>query len=137
MSGEIHKDVADTFRKARNDVEMLVNSTLTRGDFGRGVEKWALIAIILPPGWGDGSPEVVQYHRKRRVAEFRLVIDFEKFKCADEVGHKGLIGEMLLRSVALMEEMSIPGFDLNSFRLEVRRVAEGQGWLKAVGEPGG
>jgi len=137
MSGEIHKDFADKYLTARNEVERIINTEWTNQNFGPGLDKWALIAIILPAGWGDDLPEVSKYHRKRRVVEFRLVIDFESFKGADDDAQKGLLCEMLLRSIDRMGEMRIPELDLGRLRSEVRRVAEGQGWLGRIGETSG
>ncbi len=127
MSGEIHKDVADGYSIARNDVEGRINQAFLNHEFGRGLEKWAVIAIILPPGWGDRWTEVKKYDRRRRQTEFRLIINFETFNGASDTRQRDLIFDLLLRSIDLMEELPVPDVDFPLLRSVVLTVAKSQG----------
>lgn len=129
MSAEAWIDVSDTYRKARNQIEEAVNRALSDRDYGKGVRKWAFLAIMLPPDIQQDYPEVYKYHKSDKSVEFRLRVDLEAFKAGDESTHKRLICEALLHSLNMLDEKSLPYFDHKQLRSDFQSLAKQHGWL--------
>src|SRR4051812_4417485 len=107
MSGEIMADVADAHREARNEVEEQLNERFGARDYGRDLQKLALIAIIRPAG-DDAYPEIYKYQKKDRTVEARLKINHEEFRGAkDKTERKQLLLDALERAIARMSELKI------------------------------
>jgi hypothetical protein len=127
MSAEIHKDIGPGFGAANRDVKNAVNSLLP-GDYGPGVEKWYHIAIIMPATSAASYPEIREYRRDKKQAEFRLTVDFETFRTADAADKRRLLCESLLRSLTIMAEMDIPDFHTKLLYRDRAAVAAEHGW---------
>jgi Immunity protein 44 len=127
MSGEIQSDIADEYRLARKDVEVAVNAALGASNYGDGLSKWSLIAIILEEDHPDFD-EVKRYRKKERNFEFRLKISHAEFKATDSVGRRKLIVEALLRSIAEMRRLAIRSIDSAKLESDVRELAAAKGW---------
>jgi hypothetical protein len=128
MSGEVQSDIADEYRLARKDVEAAVNAALRPFNYGDGLNKWSVIAIILEEDHPDFD-EVKKYRGKERTFEFRLKISHTAFKSADPVGRRRLIVEALLRSIAEMRILTIRSIDHAKLESDVRELAAAKGWL--------
>lgn len=127
MSAEVDEKYGDDLRLARNFIEQKFNPLLKQ-DYGPGVVEWALITILrdkIDPGWG----EVKKYHRKRRVMEFRLIIDPLEFEWRDASGQRDLVFASIMRSLDLFREMNLKNveFDLDQFRGDLVAAAEKHG----------
>jgi hypothetical protein len=106
MSGEIQADVAESFRKASNAVENVVNQLIEGVSFGGKIEEWTFIAIIRK----EDHPlfdEVVKISSRGKVLEFRLKIPHSDFLSASQIEQTRLILRGLLRSVSLMEKLGV------------------------------
>lgn len=124
----MHTDVADSYRKARNHIEKIVNDTISDRDYGRAVKQWAFISILLPSDI-EGYQEIIKYHKTQKVIEFRLKIDYRSFKDGNEVAHKRLICEALLRSLQMLSESNIKNFDHVQLKDDFLEIARTNQWL--------
>lgn len=118
LSAEVHHDVSEALRQARIKVEPAINAGLA-SDYGPAVDnRWTVITILrprIPRGWG----EVCKYHRRDRVAEFRLIIDYSEFKVASPQEQTRMLVESILRSVDLFPTLKVEGFDVDRFRRDI------------------
>ncbi len=128
MSGEIQSDIADAYRSVRKDIEAAVNDALRPGDYGKGLDKWVVIAIIREEDHPDFD-EIKKYRAKERKFESRLKVSHGAFKAADAMGRCKLIIEMLLRSVADMRKIGVRNIDYAQIEDDVRKLAAVKGWL--------
>jgi len=106
ISGEITADVADSYRGARKRLEESVNEMLKSLPLRSEVLKWAFIAIIRPDHHADYA-EFSKRHLDRKVLEFRLKIDYQKFLVSSPAQQATMILEALDRSVEMMAQMGI------------------------------
>lgn len=126
-SSEVQSDVADSHRPARKDVELTINNVITERNYGDGVSKWALIYIILDEG--DDYPELNRYQKKNGVAEFRLVVDYTTIQACDDMEHRKLLAQAIVRSLDLAKTMKLDGFDLDAFSRDVLNALAERRWL--------
>jgi hypothetical protein len=127
LSAEVQHDVSEDLRQASLQIEPKVNAQLA-ADYGPAIEEWALISILrprIPEGWG----EIWRYHRPRRVAEFRLIIDHKEFKGAGPQKQRTMLLASILRSLDLFGLLKVTAFDVGRFRREATAFAEG--WIVA------
>ena len=110
ISGEITADVADAYRAARKQVEQSVNEALKSMALRTEMLKWAFIAIIRRDDHPDYR-EFTKRHLDRKVLEFRLKIDHDKFLVSPPEQQAAMIIEALNRSLQLMPEMGIEESD--------------------------
>jgi hypothetical protein len=128
ISGEIMFDVEETSRLASNEIESYVNDNIKSINYGNELEKWAYIAIMRPTG-DKYYPEFTKYHKRRKVAEFRLKIDYERFKAAGPMEHRQLICQSLLRSIKMFPDIGVKDFDYKRLEEDFSRSAKEKGWL--------
>ncbi len=83
ISAEIYKDAAETFRATRAEVERTLNSSLEGESYGSCLEEIGIIPIVLPAEFLLGRNERRLFQRKSKSADYRLVIDYNKFQVAD------------------------------------------------------
>lgn len=123
-SGEVDIDVADGYREARNWVEEAVNQELTNVEFSCPFIEWAFIGIVRKEDDRVDYPEIQRKHKKRKVLEFRLKIDHQRFKVGDNFSRRNMIIESLKRSVGLMRTMGITQADLSKLQSVLENVGE-------------
>lgn len=128
MSGEIQSDIADEYRSARKDIESAANAVLGSSDYGDGINKWVLIAIIRDEDHPDFD-EVRKYQKKDRRFESRLKISHADFKTADAMVRRKLIVDALLRSVGEMRRLNIRNIDHAKLESDIRELASSKGWV--------
>ncbi|MGD9155847.1 MAG: Imm44 family immunity protein [Bacillota bacterium] len=128
MSGEVMEDVGESSRLASNEIEEYINEHLQSIDYGPEVEKWAYIAIILPAK-DEFLTEIYKYHKRRKVAEFRLKVDHDKFIKANQLEQRKMLCESLLRSITLFPQIKIKNFDYKRLETDFARIAKEKGWL--------
>jgi Immunity protein 44 len=129
MSAEVWGDVDTSLRKVSRHIEEVVNGSLGARDYGEGVRKWALIAILLPPDMQEDYPERFKYHKSDKTLEFRLRIDLKTFRKADESNQKRLVSEALLQSLDILDQKKVPNFDHHKLRADFLEIAKRQHWL--------
>ena len=129
MSAEEMRDVGDMNQIAQKEIAEYVNGRLTSQDYGKGVEKWAVILIILPAEVQPAFPEVLKYHAQRKVAEFRLWIDHANFKSTDDLGRRKLICQALERSLELFPKAKVKDSDYERLWRDFRLIVSEKGWL--------
>ncbi len=127
MSGEVHGDLADAFRAARNEVVAVLNEAFENKDYGPGLTAWDLIPIILPKDW-PLHEEVVRYSKRTKETEFRLHIDFDTFKNASPAGQRILICNVLRFSLTYLEATKVKDVDFASLRADFEKAILSQRW---------
>jgi len=110
MSSEAMQIVGSDLSRVSNFAETVINEKLVSINFQiDGVDEWAVIAMVL-----EDNPilseykEIQRFHRKGKVLEYRLRIDYQAFLNSDDLGKVQLFFDMLLRSVDLMATKKIP-----------------------------
>ncbi|MDR5741433.1 MULTISPECIES: Imm44 family immunity protein [unclassified Caballeronia] len=109
MATEADSDVADAFREARKIVEDKINSRLISLSLQNSFEKWAFIAMIRSDK--DWANEIAKKNSQKKVLEFRLKIDHERFLNGDLVERQRLLLSALSCSVDKMEKLGISDND--------------------------
>jgi hypothetical protein len=120
MSGEIQVDVNESFGKASNAIEGVVNHLIEDVSFGGKIEQWAFIAIIRK----EDHPlfdEVVKKSSRGKVLEFRLKIPHTEFLSASPKEQTRLILKGLLRSVTLMDRIGLSAEIQDALRTTLSR----------------
>src|SRR5688572_20654783 len=79
FSGELDHRIGDPYRPVRARVEAKLNRMCEGRDYGDAVTRFAIIPVILAPEFLSGRPERRLWKRKERVADYRIIIDFESF----------------------------------------------------------
>lgn len=125
ISGEICAEVADSFRDAMNTVEDAINKAITGKNYAINLNSWDCIAIVRDD---NDFKEISKYSPKKKEMDFRLKIDFNKFRTVTNVGRETLIFEMLERSLVLLKEKEV-GVEIDRLAADVRVVAAQRGWL--------
>lgn len=129
IGGEISADVADAFREARSVVEHTINSVISPTDYGLELESWDCIAIIRDD---DEFTERTRFDRKSRDMDFRLVLDYARFKAAAAREQQSMIVEMLLRSLNVLAEKGLSPTGMARLRKDTESAAKKMGWLQAA-----
>jgi len=125
----MYDDVADSLRIVSNHIENISNKDFfSRRGYGDSVEKWAFIAIILPPEI-EGYTEYRRYHKARKVIEFRLRIDYFEFRDGDESTQMKLICEGLVRSLEGLDKNPVSNFDHMRLKEDFVEFCKKQKWL--------
>lgn len=101
IGGEIDADVADSFRVVRNRIEAAVNRVTMPKSYDMPLTGWDCIAIVRAD---DEFPERIHYSPKNGQMDFRLRIDYSKFRTATPREQELMLFTMLLRSLELLAE---------------------------------
>ncbi|WP_083846021.1 Imm44 family immunity protein [Rhodanobacter spathiphylli] len=101
IGAEIEADIGDQFRNVRRCVVDTINSYIDFREYDLGVESWDCIAIVRDD---DCFPEKFVLNRKNGDMDFRIRIDYSKFKSGDRYEQKRLIFEMLEKSLLMLKE---------------------------------
>lgn len=130
MSGEIQDDISETYGKVSNRIEDVLNPVLQSHNYGDGLLEWDVIAIILDEPASKHYKEIKKYDRRKRSSEFRLAINHSSFKSADAKQQFGLVIDMLLRSLSILEDQKVPNLNISALRSDVMNIARQNHWLK-------
>ena len=132
-SGEVDGEVGDSYREACNEIEPAINGIIGPKHYGTQLLEWAFIGIILRPAFATDFPfkEIKKWHRKELCAEFRLKIDYSKFRESNGLGKRHLICLALLRSLRLMSDLHIDKSSIDALSKDFYELAVGNGWLTA------
>ncbi|MCK9818255.1 hypothetical protein M1B35_30040 [Pseudomonas sp. MAFF 302046] len=77
------------------------------------MDRWSFISIILSGKFVSDYPEVFKFNKKSKVLEFRLKIDHESFKQADESLQISMMLDSIERSIGLMSKFKMVESDRN------------------------
>lgn len=91
FGGELDHRIAEAFRPVRTRVERRLNARCQDRDYGDAVTKIAIIPMILGPEFLEGRTERRLWQRKERAADYRTIIDFQKFSVADDAQRERLL----------------------------------------------
>lgn len=118
MSAEIQRDVYDDYRQARQVIEREINNCIGKKDYGKGLKKWAYIAIIRARD-SDDYDEVAEYSKNKGIVEFRLKLNHDAFLKGTPTDRVRLLSDSLIRSLEMMPEIGVVGVDLTKLRKDV------------------
>mgnify|MGYP003429931519 CR=1 FL=1 len=99
ISGELDSEIDSVFRPIRQEIEVRLNKELGGTSYGNSIEEIFLAPIILGPRFSTRAERKLLKH-KNKVADYRLVIDFEAFLNGTEQARKQLLLGNVLASVA-------------------------------------
>lgn len=130
ISGETWGDKIDKgFRVALNTIEDTVNKKISTKDYGKGLKSWDYIAIILPKDYHEDYPEIYKYSKRTKETEFRLFIDYKKFKKANQHKKITLMCQSSLRSLKMLPELGLKDCDLEQLKQDFLMVCKEHKWL--------
>ncbi|GAA3962068.1 Imm44 family immunity protein [Allohahella marinimesophila] len=98
ISGELDSEIAEVFRAIRQQVEKQLNEHLAGQMYGSAIEKIALAPIIRGPRFSPASERRLVQH-KSKTADYRLVIEYDRFLNGSEQVRRQLLVENLLLAV--------------------------------------
>lgn len=116
FSGETFVDIDEAYSQIRKEIEKEVNAGISKKSYGKGLKSWDVIPIILPKSLRATFPEVAKYRKKDRDAEFRLFINYTKFKKGTKQEQRQLLLDFLRRTLDYMEQWNIEDFDVAALR---------------------
>jgi hypothetical protein len=123
-SGELQVGIDDDFREVRKQIECVINDNICNNNYGSGIVEWAVIFMIYgelgPKNW----KEVKKYHKKRKVFEARIKVDFLEFKNADQNGKFHLLYLALMETLNWLENMKIADIDVPRLRADTIKAIE-------------
>lgn len=120
---------------ARNYVRAVLTNKLENKTYDMPLNGWKCITVMMGP---TGFDERIIYSKTKMNMDFRLKIDYEKFKSTDDLGRQKLIFEMMLRSLDLLKikfEKVRPKLDqkvyeeLARLKNDAMGIAHEEGWL--------
>lgn len=127
LSGEVQVDIADAYRAVRKEVEAALNEALGDRDYGPHVREWDFIAIIRELDHPDYD-ELKKYDRRDKSLEFRLKLNHEQFKAADELARRRMLMGALVRSAREAVGVAPSGTRLDQIERDMMGVARSKAW---------
>ena len=107
MSGEIDADIGRGEHVARNKILPILAELVEGASLAFELERWSFISIILSGKFISDYPEVFKFNKKSKVLEFRLQVDHERFKQADEPLQISMMLDSIERSIGLMSKFKM------------------------------
>ena len=107
MSGEIDADIGRGEHVARNKILPVLAELVEGASLEFELDRWSFISIILSGKFISDYPEVFKFNKKSKVLEFRLQIDHESFKQADEPLQISMMLDSIERSIGLMSKFKM------------------------------
>lgn len=109
MSAEAFPEVADVLRPLRNAIEKDLNGYLESIGYRNVLEEWWVVIILRDD---DLSEEDVRKERGKDIIGMSLKIPYAEFRDGDETKRKGLIYDVILRSLDILEKRKIRNLDV-------------------------
>ena len=98
ISGEIDSEISDAFREIRKEIHPILNKYFSSRNYGSDIEEIGLIPIILGPRFtGHKERRLVQH--KEKSADYRLFINYDKFKNGSKQQRKILFLKNLIEAI--------------------------------------
>lgn len=117
LGGEIFGDVYDASFLVSKEVVNAVNARFKLAkSYGSGLTSWSLIPIIVPERLWSQFPEVARYDKRAKDCEFRLCVDYSKFKKSPKAEQLRLYCNMLRRSLDYLDLWAIEKLDVRRMR---------------------
>jgi hypothetical protein len=123
IGGELESDIADSFRAARRDIEIAINNVIEANVYPGKLKSWDCIAIVRND---EIYGEICKYSKKTGEMDFRLKLDYMKFKEASQIERCKMLFKMLLRSLAIIKEKNALACD--DLLSDVLKVGRNCGW---------
>lgn len=107
----------------------LLNAELQLADYGNGVAEVNFTVIIERDEFFPAKYRYLK-SKKRIDAEMRIVYNQAMDAAMGEF--KGLVAQLYLDTLDLLEDKNIPDFDLKNFRQDLEDLFARQGWIISV-----
>ena len=124
LSGETDADIGPAFGKLIMELGPKLNALFKEKSYGDEVSEIAIIPTVFSPK----TSEILQYKERKRYspktkeAEFRLKIDHQKFKDADEDGKRKLILQNIIDSIRILKTKVKKGFEGDRLEGDIRKL---------------
>jgi len=124
ISGETDADIGDTYGKLIIEIGSKLKILFEKNNYGDKILRISIIPTIFSPKTYEvlNYKERKRYSPKTRVAEFRLKIDHQKFKDADEEGKRKLILQNIIDSIRILKTKVKKGFEGDKLEEDIRRL---------------
>jgi hypothetical protein len=124
ISGETDADIGDAYRKLIMEIGPKLKILCGEKSYGEEILEIAIIPTIFSPKTSDvlQYKERKRYSPKTRAADFRLRIDHQKFKDADEDGKRKLILQNIIDSIRILKTKVKKGFEGDKLEEDIRRL---------------
>jgi stress-induced morphogen len=129
IGGEIREDLDDDFMAATDAVEDAVNDVLAGHDYAIPLEDWDCVAIIRED---CEIKESTKYYRSQQRTDYRLRVSYEAFSGASEAKQRGMIFQMLLRSLNLLQTQLPDCEDVETLKDDLICAGHELGWKPAM-----
>ena len=101
-------DFEEPFRIVQNDIEEKIKANLENNDYGKDVEDFGIIPIIMKFGDEmDGEvwyKERLLFKKKKKEADIRLRIDYDTFVKGDNQTKKLLLIDNIIKSIEALSK---------------------------------
>ena len=98
-SGEIDKDIAESYRTLRNSLIATLNNELSQNDYGHVVKKIFIAPIIVKPNERFDRQERKLFKKAKGIADYRLKIDFDEWHKGNDSDRESLLVKNLITSI--------------------------------------
>jgi hypothetical protein len=103
-----YDDFEESLRKIHNEIEKQVKNALEGNDYGNDIEQFGIIPIIIKfdeqmekDGW---FKDRVLFKRKKKEADLRLRINYDKFVKGNEETRKLLLIDNIIKSIEALSK---------------------------------
>lgn len=107
----------------------LLNSHLQLSDYGDGVVEFNFTAIIEPE---EFFPTKYRYLKGKKRIDAEIRMDYDQAVKAAIGEFRGLVAQLYLDTLDLLETKKIVDFDLKKFRQDLEDLFVRQGWIVSV-----
>jgi hypothetical protein len=107
----------------------LLNAELQLADYGNGVAEVNFTAIIEPE---EFFPAKYRYLKSKKRIDAEMRMDYDQVVNAAIGEFKGLVAQLYLDTLDLLETERITDFDLKKFRQDLEDLFARQGWIVSV-----
>ena len=110
----------------RRTVEQSINDFIAEKTYPIILKTWDVIAILRDD---DVFDKIYEYSKKTGEMDFRLKLNYAKFKNASPLEREKMIFEMLLRSLSILKEKGVSGIGMETLLSDVSRIGQAAGWV--------
>ena len=123
MSAEVDVSIHDVFSKFQNQIKKKLQELLAQNYDSNAIEKIAIIPTIMSPKFaGFLTKERKLFSWKRKTADIRLKIDYQKFIEADDEEKKQLILQNILEAIRIVKAKVKKGFDGDRLEADIKKL---------------
>ena len=125
MSAEIEAEVFDQNQAVRKEVEEAINARIGLRSYDLALDGWDIIVILRDDEHFD---EITRYSARQRDMDFRLRLDYARFRDASHLDRCRMYVGLLTRSVELLRDKGLDLAGLARLEADVEVVARAKGW---------